>query len=55
MPGCRRYDVRIVPGDENAIAVDETWDDEAAHAASLELDSVRALISKARPLIDSMR
>ena len=55
MSGCRRYEVRAVPGDVNAVAVDEVWDSEEAHRASLRLDNVRTLISRARPLIDSMR
>lgn len=51
MPGCRLYVVSTVPGDPDAIAVTEIWDDRAMHAASLALDSVRALIARARPLI----
>ena len=54
MPGCRRYDVTPLHDDPDAIAVDEEWDDEAAHRASLSLERVRALIARARPLIASM-
>lgn len=55
MPGCRRYEVSVVAGDPNAIAVEEEWDSEDAHAASLKLPNSRTLISRARPFIDSMR
>lgn len=54
MPGCRLYVVSEVPTEPDAIAITEVWDDRAAHAASLQLDSVRALIAKARPLIAEM-
>ena len=54
MPGCRLYIVSTVPGDPDAVAVTEIWDDRAMHAASLALDSVRALIARARPLIAEM-
>ena len=49
--GCRRYEVRVVDDDPDAISVDESWDDRASHDASLSLDSVRATIARARPLI----
>ena len=51
MPGCRSYEVRPVPGDPDSIAVDETWDDKASHDASLAIDSVRAAIARALPLM----
>ena len=51
MLGCRLYVVGPVMGDADAIAVTEVWDDKAAHAASLSLESVRATIAMARPLI----
>lgn|SRR5512142_1228409 len=54
MPGCLLYVVSTVPSDADAIAVTEIWDDKASHAASLSLDAVRALITKARPLIAGM-
>ena len=54
MPGCRLYVVSIVPNDPDAIAVTEIWDDRAMHAASLTIESVRALIARARPLIADM-
>jgi quinol monooxygenase YgiN len=51
MPGCRLYLVSLVPGDADAIAVTEVWDDKASHDASLMLESVRETIGRARPLI----
>lgn len=54
MPGCRLYLVSEVPSEPDAIAITEVWDDRESHQASLQLESVRALIAKARPLIASM-
>lgn len=54
MPGCRLYIVSEVPAEPDAIAITEVWDDRAAHAASLQLERVGALIAKARPLIAEM-
>ena len=54
MPGCRLYVVSDIPAEPDAIAITEVWDDKAAHDASLQLDGVRALIAKARPLIAGM-
>ena len=54
MPGCRLYVVSEVPAEPDAIAISEVWDDRASHQASLQLESVRALIAKARPMIASM-
>jgi quinol monooxygenase YgiN len=54
MPGCRVYIVSEVPAEPDAIAILEVWDDQAAHDASLQQESVRALIAKARPLIAEM-
>jgi len=51
LPGCRLYIVSEVPAEPDAIAITEVWDDKAAHDASLQLESVRALITQARPLI----
>lgn len=59
LPGCELYIVGIVPSVPDAVAVMELWRSEADHDASLKLDSVRALIAKAKPLIagggDSVR
>ena len=54
MPGCRLYIVSEVPAEPDVIAISEVWDDKAAHDASLQLEIVRALIAKARPLLASM-
>jgi quinol monooxygenase YgiN len=54
MPGCRIYIVSEVPTEPDAIAILEVWDDKAAHDASLQLERVRALIARARPLIAEM-
>ena len=54
MPGCRLYIVSEVPAEPDAIAITEVWDDKAAHDASLQLETVRALIARARPLIASI-
>ena len=51
MPGCLSYVVAKDPTDENAIWITEVWDSEASHRASLALPSVKAAISRGRPLI----
>jgi quinol monooxygenase YgiN len=59
LPGCELYIVSTVPSEPDAVSVMEVWRTEADHDASLKLDSVRALITRARPLIagggDSVR
>ena len=54
MPGCRLYVVSEVPAEPDAISILEVWDDKAAHDASLQLESVRSVIAKGRPLIAGM-
>jgi quinol monooxygenase YgiN len=54
MPGCRLYVVSEVPAEPDAIAITEVWDDKAAHDASLQVERVRSVIAKARPLIAGM-
>jgi quinol monooxygenase YgiN len=51
MPGCLSYLVAKDPTNENAIWITEVWDSEASHRASLNLPSVKAAISRGRPLI----
>lgn len=51
LPGCEIYIVNVVPSEPDAIWVTEVWRSEADHDASLKLDSVKALIARARPLI----
>ena len=40
-----------IANEPDAIAVTEVWDDKAAHDASQQLERVRAVIGRARPLI----
>jgi quinol monooxygenase YgiN len=54
MPGCRLYVVSEIPAEPDAISILEVWDDKAAHDASLQLESVRSVIAKGRPLIAGM-
>lgn len=51
MPGCLSYVVAKDPTDANAVWITEVWDSEASHQASLSLPSVKAAISRGRPLI----
>lgn len=51
MPGCLSYVVALDPKESDALWITEVWVDEAAHAASLKLPSVKAAIAKGRPLI----
>ena len=54
MPGCWLYVVSEVDGEPDAIEVFEVWADKAAHDASLQLETVRTAIAKARPLMAGM-
>ena len=51
MPGCLSYIVATDPADVDALWITEVWDREESHAASLALPSVKAAITKGRPLI----
>ena len=51
MNGCEIYIVCKSPTEADAIWVMEVWQTEADHEASFKLDSIRALITKARPLM----
>ena len=51
MPGCLSYIVARDSKDENAIWITEVWDSKENHGASLTLPEVRAVITKAKPLI----
>jgi quinol monooxygenase YgiN len=54
MPGCRSYVVAFDNEDPDALWVTEVWDDAEAHAASLQLDSVRTAIAEGRRFIAGM-
>lgn len=54
MPGCHSYVVAKDPKDADVIWITEVWDSEASHRASLELESVKAAIRQAMPLIAGM-
>lgn len=54
MPGCLSYVVADDPGDAEVIWITEVWESREAHAASLQLPSVRDAITKGRPLIAGM-
>ena len=51
MPGCLSYVVAQDSTNPDAIWITEVWDSQASHRASLSLPSVKAAISRARPLI----
>lgn len=51
MPGCLSYVVAEDASDPDGIWITEVWDNEASHKASLQLPSVQAAITKARPII----
>ena len=50
LPGCEIYVINVSPSEPDAVWVMEAWRTEADHDASLKMESVRALIAKARPL-----
>lgn len=49
--GCLLYEVGIWDEDPDTVFVAELWTSVEAHRASLELESVRAAIERARPLL----
>ena len=51
MPGCLSYVVANDATSAEIIWITEVWDSKEAHAASLELPSVRDAIARGRPLI----
>ena len=52
MDGCQSYIVGIDSNDQDLIVVTEVWNSKADHDASLQVEDVRVLISKAIPLLD---
>jgi quinol monooxygenase YgiN len=51
---CEVYHVHISEDEPNAVFVYEVWSNEAAHQASLTLESTQTLIKSAMPLITGM-
>lgn len=51
MPGCLSYVVAKDPSNKDAVWITEVWKDKESHSASLNLESVKAAIAKARPII----
>jgi quinol monooxygenase YgiN len=51
VPGCLSYVVATDPADADAVWITEVWDSEASHNASLSFPSVKAAITKGKPLI----
>jgi quinol monooxygenase YgiN len=51
MPGCLSYVVAKDLTDENMLWVNEVWDTQASHDASLSLPQVQNAIPRAKPLI----
>lgn len=49
--GCLLYEVGVNEEDPHTVFVTELWTSAQAHEASLSLDSVRAAITEARPLL----
>lgn len=49
--GCLLYEVGISDDEPDTVYVMELWDSPDAHAASLRLESVRAAIAEAMPLL----
>ena len=54
LPGCHLYVVAKDTENPDHIWVTEVWDNKEAHADSLKLESVRAQITRAMPLLDGM-
>nr|NLD41155.1 antibiotic biosynthesis monooxygenase [Actinomycetales bacterium] len=49
--GCLLYEVGTNEDQPDTVFVMELWESEEAHQASLQLESVRAAIAEARPLL----
>ena len=52
--GCHLYLVSKDQEDKDAVWVTEVWDSKEDHDNSLKVEGVRALISKAMPMLDGM-
>ncbi len=51
LAGCQLYIVNIVPAEPETVWVTELWRSQEDHDASLKMDSVKALIARAVPLM----
>jgi quinol monooxygenase YgiN len=49
--GCLLYEVGVDDEEPDTVFVVELWESAASHRASLQLDSVRAAIAEAMPLL----
>lgn len=49
--GCLLYEVGVNDDEPDSVFVSELWESAEAHQASLQLDSVRATIAEAMPLL----
>ncbi len=49
--GCLLYEVGVNDDEPDRVFVAELWESAEAHAASLQLDSVKAAITEAMPLL----
>ena len=49
--GCHAYVVAVPEGDEDLIWVNEVWESDAHHRASLDLPETKAAIAEALPLL----
>lgn len=54
MPGCHSYIVAQDMNNEDILHISEVWETKDAHVNSLKVESVKAAISKAIPLLDGM-
>jgi quinol monooxygenase YgiN len=51
MSGCDMYIVSTAPSEPDSVYVYEAWRTQADHDSSLAIESVKALVEKAKPLI----
>ncbi len=49
--GCELYIINVSPTEPETIWVTEVWESKEDHAASLQLDAVKQIIQRGRPLI----
>lgn len=54
MKGCELYIVQQSLANEDEVLITEVWSSKEDHKASLANENIRALITKAKPIITSM-